>query len=152
MRFRTARESDLPAIVSLLADDPLGAQREAYTDPLPLAYRNAFFAMRRQSGNSIIVAVKEGVVVGCMQLTLIEGLSRLGTKRAQIEAVRVDRAHRGDKVGEKLIEYAIGIARRRGCALVQLTTDRTRRDAHRFYERLGFVPSHIGMKLNLDQT
>lgn len=152
MRFRTARESDLPAIVSLLADDPLGTQREAFTDPLPPAYRRAFFAVRRQSGNSIIVAVKEGRVVGCMQLTLIEGLSRLGTKRAQIEAVRVDRAHRGDGVGEKLIEHAIGIARRRGCSLVQLTTDRTRRDAHRFYKRLGFVPSHIGMKLNLDQT
>ena len=105
--------------------------------------------MRRQGNNDIVLAVDDGEVVGCLQLTLIAGLSRLGMKRAQIEGVRVSRRHRGKGVGEKLLNHAIEMARHEGCGLVQLTTDKTRPDAHRFYEALGFVHSHAGMKLTL---
>ncbi len=149
MEFRKATETDLPAIVAMLADDELGATRERCEDPLPREYLDAFEAMRGQEGNDVIVAVDDGAVVGCLQLTLIAGLSRLGMKRAQIEGVRMDRRYRGKGVGEKLVAHAIALATRNGCGLVQLTTDRARPDAHRFYEMLGFVPSHVGMKLSL---
>lgn len=149
MEFRKATEADLPAIVAMLADDELGAARERNEDPLPKAYRVAFEIMRRQGDNDILLAVDGGAVVGCLQFTLIAGLSRLGMTRAQIEGVRVDRRHRGKGVGEKLLNYAIELARREGCGLVQLTTDKTRPEAHRFYEALGFVHSHAGMKLTL---
>ncbi len=149
MEFRKATRSDLPAIVAMLADDELGATRERYEDPLPREYLDAFEAMGRREGNDIILAVDDGVVVGCLQLTLISGLSRLGMTRAQIEGVRVNRRHRGKGIGEKLVNHAVALARRNGCGLVQLTTDNARPDTHRFYEALGFVPSHVGMKLNL---
>ena len=149
MEFRTATTEDLPAIVRLLADDDLGRGRELYDDPLPREYRDAFAAMASQSGNEMIVAIEGNEVVGCLQLILITGLSRRGMLRAQIEAVRVVRGRRGSGIGEALLRHAIDLARLRGCGLVQLTTDRSRRDAHRFYERLGFVASHVGMKLTL---
>lgn len=144
--FRTARESDLGAIVRLLADDPLGASREQASDPLPAAYRTAFAAMEAQPGNDLLLATLQGEIVGCLQLTIIPGLSRLGASRGQIEGVRVASTHRGAGIGEALVREAVARAERAGCALVQLTTDVTRTDAQRFYERLGFVPSHIGMK------
>lgn len=149
MEFRDAVPGDLPAVVKLLADDALGSTRERDEDPLPQVYRDAFAAMERQGGNSPIVAVEDGAVVGCLQLTLIAGLSRLGMTRAQIEAVRVDRRHRSRGLGEALFRHAIDRARAEGCGLVQLTTDRSRGDAQRFYERLGFEASHLGMKLDL---
>ena len=149
MEFRAATDHDLPAIVRMLADDALGATREQYEDPLPGPYLNAFAAMQAQGGNDMIVAVDDGKVVGCIQLTLIPGLSRLGMTRAQIEGVRVDSTWRGKGLGEKLFRHAIELARAKGCGLVQLTTDATRPDAKRFYERLGFEASHIGMKLSL---
>ena len=149
MEIRPASTDDLPAIVRLLADDPLGAQREGASDPLPSAYGNALEAIAAQAGNQILVAVEAGAIIGCLQLILIPGLSRLGMSRAQIEGVRVDRKHRGRSVGEALIRHAIAIARQNGCGLVQLTSDKTRQEAHRFYERLGFVASHEGMKLAL---
>lgn len=151
MEFRSATKADLPTIVRMLADDELGATRESYAEPLPQAYTDAFAAMRRQGGNDIIVAVEAGVVVGCLQLTLIPGLSRLGMICAQIEGVRVARSHRDRGLGEALFRFAISRAREMGCGLVQLTTDRARPDAHRFYERLGFVASHVGMKLDLSK-
>ena len=126
MEFRKATGADLPAIVAMLADDELGATRERYEDPLPKAYVDAFVAMRRQGDNDIILAVDGGEIVGCLQLTLIAGLSRLGMTREQIEGVRVDRRHRGKGVGEILLNRAIELARREGCGLVQLTTDETR--------------------------
>jgi len=144
--FRTARESDLGAIVRLLADDPLGASREQAGDPLPAAYRTAFAAMQAQPGNELLLATRQDEIVGCLQLTIIAGLSRLGAARGQIEGVRVASTHRGAGIGEALVREAVARAERAGCALVQLTTDVTRADAQRFYERLGFVPSHIGMK------
>lgn len=147
--IRTATEADLPGIVRLLADDDLGRGRERYADPLPQAYVDGFRAMQRQGGNDLLVAEDAGQIVGCLQLTIIPGVSRLGATRAQIEAVRVDRSQRGRKLGEAMIRHAIDRARAAGCSLVQLTTDKARADAHRFYERLGFKATHEGMKLAL---
>jgi GNAT superfamily N-acetyltransferase len=149
MEFRNATLEDLPAIVALLADDDLGRGREHRGGPLPPEYPAAFAAMADQPGNRMIVAVEDGMVVGCLQLTRIAGLSRRGALRAQIEAVRVARGRRGTGIGDALMRHAVDLARREGCKLVQLTTDRARGDAHRFYERLGFVASHLGMKLEL---
>jgi ribosomal protein S18 acetylase RimI-like enzyme len=147
--IRIATEADLPGIVRLLADDDLGRGRERYADPLPQAYVDGFRAMQRQGGNDFLVAEVAGAIVGCLQITIIPGVSRMGAMRAQIESVRVDRSQRGRKLGEALIQLAIDRARAAGCSLVQLTTDKTRADAHRFYERLGFKATHEGMKLAL---
>ncbi len=155
MEIRSATHGDLAEIVRLLADDPLGAQRERFEDPLPPAYGSAFDAIAHQHGNQVLVAIaadpKSGDrVVGCLQLTFIPGLARQGMTRAQIEGVRVDAGRRGEGIGEALFHAAIDLARTAGCGLVQLTTDKSRPDAHRFYRRLGFVVSHEGMKLPLD--
>lgn len=150
LKIRPAARDDVPAIVRLLAEDVLGAGRERNEDPLPEAYWRAFDEMAAQGGNEILVAEHQGEIVGCLQLTIIPGLSRLGAKRAQIEAVRVAASVRGEGLGERLFRHAIEEARGRDCRLVQLTTDQSRPDAHRFYERLGFVASHVGMKLSLD--
>ena len=149
MEFRKANQNDLHSIVRLLADDELGSQRERFEDPLPAAYYEAFNAIESQVGNQIILAVDDQKVIGCLQLTIIPGLSRLGMKRAQIEGVRVDRNYRGKRIGEKLLEEAITIAKSKKCGMVQLTTDKQRSDAHRFYDKLGFTASHEGMKLIL---
>jgi len=146
MEFRKAYEEDVGAIVQLLADDELGSKREHFTDPLPTVYYDAFQAMEAQSGNEIILAVDGNNILGCLQLTIIPGLARQGMKRAQIEGVRVAKHARGKGVGEKLFEKAIVIAKEEQCGLVQLTTDKQRGDAHRFYEKLGFEASHEGMK------
>jgi ribosomal protein S18 acetylase RimI-like enzyme len=148
---RVATDDDLPTVVRMLADDPLGMGREEFADPLPVAYRQAFAAMRAQGGNDLLVAVEDTTVVGCLQLTIIPGISRLGASRAQIEGVRVAASHRGRGMGELLVRDAIDRARRAGCTLVQLTTDTTRTDAQRFYERLGFEATHVGMKLRLEK-
>jgi len=147
--IRRASAADLPAIVRLLADDPLGRTRERDEDPLPSAYLDAFAEIEAQEGNQVLVAVAQADVIGCLQLTIIPGLARLGARRAQIEGVRVAASRRGEKIGERLFEEAIARAHAAGCSLVQLTTDASRPDAHRFYERLGFTASHVGMKLAL---
>jgi ribosomal protein S18 acetylase RimI-like enzyme len=149
LTIRRATKADLPAIVRMLADDPLGRTRERFEEPLPEPYLAAFRAIEAQGGNSVLVAESGGRLVGCLQLTLIPGLTRLGMTRAQIEGVRVASTERGRRIGETLVEHAIAEARAAGCGLVQLTTDASRPDAHRFYERLGFTASHIGMKLAL---
>ena len=146
--IRSARRDDVPAIIALLADDPLGRTREDTGDPD--TYLRAFDEMAAQGGNIALVAERAGAVIGCLQLTVIPGLSRRGMKCGQIEGVRVSAACRGLRVGERLIRHAIDIARAEGCGLVQLTSDVSRPDAHRFYERLGFVASHAGFKLTLD--
>lgn len=145
--IREARRDDVSAIVALLADDPLGRRREAPGDP---AYAQAFDAIAAQPGNRLLVAERGGVVIGCLQLTIIPGLSRRGMTRGQIEAVRVATAARGGGVGKLLVRQAIALAREAGCGLVQLTSDTSRGDAHRFYERLGFTASHAGLKLALE--
>jgi ribosomal protein S18 acetylase RimI-like enzyme len=147
--IRPAGEADLPAILAMLADDALGAARERATDPLPPEYGAAFADIERQSGNMVLVAERDGAVVGCLQLTLIPNLSLIGTARAQIEGVRVASHARGQRIGEKFMRDAIARARAAGAGVVQLTTDRSRIDAQRFYERLGFSGSHVGMKLKL---
>jgi len=148
--IRPATRADLPAIVALLADDALGAVREDASDPLPQAYWHAFAEIAAQPGNHLLVAERAGAVVGCLQLTLIPGLSRRGMKRGLVEAVRVSAACRGLEIGEALMRHAIEMSRTAGCGLVQLTSDNARPDAHRFYERLGFIASHAGFKLTLE--
>ena len=148
MIIREAVEADIAAIAHLLADDGLGRGREAPGDPV---YARAFEAMSAQPGNVYLVAEAAedclgGMLVGCLQFTVIHGLSRKGASRAQIEGVRVHADHRGRGIGEALFEAAFARAAAAGCNLVQLTTDRSRTDALRFYERLGFESSHWGMK------
>lgn len=148
LSFRLAAREDIPAIVALLADDGLGRGRENQAELLP--YEAAFDAMSQQPGNEYVLAIREdGGIVGCLQYTLIAGLSRGGSTRAQIEGVRVSSAARGEGIGEKLFRHAIARARTDGATLVQLTSDLQRSDAIRFYERLGFTHSHAGMKLPL---
>ncbi len=149
MRFRDAQREDLDAIVALLADDELGRVRENLETPLPQVYLTAFDELTAQAGNRLIVAVEDDEIIGCLQLTFTAGIARQGLKRATIEGVRVSRDVRGSGIGQKLFEYAIEEARRGGCGMVQLTTDKVRPDTHRFYEALGFEPSHVGMKLML---
>ena len=139
----------MPAIVRLLADDVLGAQRERVEDPIAPVYLQAFDEMAGQANNALLVAVLGEEVIGCLQLTILTGLSRQGMRRALIEAVRVSSRHRGKRVGEQLVLDAIARARAAGCGLVQLTSDISRTDAQRFYERLGFKTTHVGMKLSL---
>jgi GNAT superfamily N-acetyltransferase len=150
VRVRRAERADVPAIVHLLADDHLGATREIISDPVAQVYWDAFDALAAQPRTELLVADMDGEVVGCLQLDIFHGLSRRGMTRGQIEGVRVSAKHRGHRIGEQIVRAAIERARDRGCRAVQLTSDRTRVDAHRFYERLGFVTSHVGMKLTLD--
>lgn len=148
--LRAARRDDVPAIVALLAADQLGATRDGVRDDSDLAaYRTAFEAIDADPAHVLAVAETGGQIVGTMQLSFLPGLARRGALRAQIEAVRVAAGTRGSGLGAAMMAWAIDEARRRGCALVQLTTDKSRLDAHRFYQRLGFVPSHEGMKLAL---
>jgi GNAT superfamily N-acetyltransferase len=146
MEIRRARAEDVEQIVGMLADDPLGATRERPGDPRYLA---AFAELDADPRQLLAVAEDGDEVVGTLQLTFIPGLSRVGATRALIEAVRVRSDQRGAGLGQRLIEWAIEQARLRGCVLVQLTTDASRTEAHRFYQRLGFEASHVGMKLYL---
>ncbi|MDG9718590.1 GNAT family N-acetyltransferase [Streptomyces sp. DH24] len=145
--IRAAVADDVPAIVALLADDPLGAQRESPDDLTP--YLAALERLANDPNQHLVVAVRDDRVVGTLQLTVIPGLSRRGATRSIIEAVRIHADERGSGLGTQLIEWAIEESRRQGCQLVQLTSDSTRKDAHRFYERLGFTASHVGFKLPL---
>lgn len=149
IQFRPASISDLPAILALLADDVLGRRREALGPPLDPRYAQAFHAIDGDPNQLLAVAEQGGEVVGCLQLTFIPGLSRVGAWRGQIESVRVASRLRGSGLGRAFLEWAIETCRQRGCALVQLTTDKRRADAHRFYQSLGFVASHEGLKLDL---
>lgn len=147
IRFRPATEQDVPEIVALLADDSLGAARERQDSAEYLA---AFRRMQAEGSNHLIVGVEAGgSVVATYQITFISGLSLRAARRAQVESVRVASALRGKGIGAALMADAEARARATGCSLIQLTTNRTRTDAHRFYERLGFTPSHIGYKREL---
>ena len=144
--FRDARRAEVPQIVALLADDVLGAGREAEVDD---AYWAAFDDIAADPRNRLIVAEADGQLAGTLQLTLLPGLSRHGTLRAQIEGVRIAAPWRGQGLGRTMIEWAVGAARQSGCGLVQLTSDKRRPGAIRFYQSLGFEPSHEGFKLPL---
>ncbi|MFC4464779.1 GNAT family N-acetyltransferase [Streptomyces xiangluensis] len=147
LEIRPAVADDVPVIVAMLADDPLGAQRESPDDLSP--YLAALDRLNGDPNQHLVVAVRGGRVVGTLQLTIITGLSRKGATRSIIEGVRVHADERGSGLGSQLIEWAVDQSRCEGCQLVQLTSDATRIDAHRFYERLGFTASHVGFKLPL---
>ncbi|MCQ9131092.1 MULTISPECIES: GNAT family N-acetyltransferase [Streptomyces] len=147
LEIRAAVAEDVPAIVAMLADDALGAQRESPDDLGP--YLAALERLTADPNQRLVVAVREGRVVGTLQLTIVPGLSRRGATRSIVEGVRVHADERGSGLGTRFIEWAIEESRQAGCQLVQLTSDNTRTDAHRFYERLGFVASHVGFKLQL---
>jgi GNAT superfamily N-acetyltransferase len=148
LEIRPATRDDVPAIVAMLADDPLGAAREDLGDPQ--TYDAAYDRVVADAGQHLVVAERDGSVVGTLQLTVIPGLSRRGATRSVIEGVRVSRDERGTGLGTELVTWAVEESRRLGCTLVQLTSDASRTDARRFYERLGFVASHVGFKLALD--
>jgi GNAT superfamily N-acetyltransferase len=147
--FRRATRADVPDIVRMLADDMLGSGREQYVLPLPESYYAAFAAIDADPHNELIVAELDSQVVGVLQLTYIPYLTYQGSWRALIEGVRVDTSLRASGIGRKLLTWAIERAHSKGCHLVQLTSDKARSEAIRFYESLGFVASHEGMKLHL---
>jgi GNAT superfamily N-acetyltransferase len=148
--LRRARAADVPAIVGLLADDTLGAGRDGVRTAADLeVYQRAFGLIDSDPAHLLVVAEAGGAVAGTMQLSFLPGLARRGALRAQIEAVRVAAGWRGRGLGSAMLGWAIDEARRRGCGLVQLTTDKSRGDARRFYAELGFVASHEGLKLAL---
>jgi GNAT superfamily N-acetyltransferase len=148
--LRRAKADDVPSIVDLLAADQLGVTRDGVRTAGDLvAYLRAFCIIDQDPAHILAVAESGRDIVATMQLSFIPGLARRGALRAQIEAVRVHDAYRGQGLGAAMFAWAIDEARQRGCALVQLTTDKSRTGAHRFYERLGFVASHEGMKLPL---
>jgi L-amino acid N-acyltransferase YncA len=142
--IRPARADDVPAIVAMLADDVLGASRETPDDLAP--YEEAFERIAADPGQHLVVAEQDGRVVATLQLTVQPGLSRRGATRSIVEGVRVASSARGSGLGTQLLEWAVEESRRLGCTLVQLTSDATRLDAHRFYEQLGFEKSHVGFK------
>lgn len=153
LTFREAAHEDLGAIVHMLADDALGQDREQPGDPVSAAsYQAAFNAIAADPNNELLVACRGDVVVGTLQLTFTPSLSYQGSWRATIESVRTAAALRGQGIGSALVQWAIERAHRRGCRIVQLSTHKSRRDAQRFYERLGFYASHEGMKLHLAEA
>ena len=149
LRVRRAVESDLEALVDMLADDDLGRTRELPARPLARVYRDALAEIALDPHAELVVLQRGDEVVGTLQLNFLRGLGLQGARRAQIEAVRIKSSLRGRRLGEFLIRWAIDRARAEGCHVVQLTTHLARTDAHRFYERLGFRTTHAGMKLAL---
>jgi ribosomal protein S18 acetylase RimI-like enzyme len=146
--IRRARRDDVTSIVKMLADDALGGPRERIADPLPASYFAAFDRVAADPNITLVVAEGEGgAVIGCLQLCVLPGLSSQGTSRGLIEDVRVDSRLRGMRIGEQLVQWAVTEARSRGCKLIELLTNNSRVDAQRFYERLGFARSHVGMTL-----
>jgi GNAT superfamily N-acetyltransferase len=149
MIFRKAVKEDLSTIIEMLANDFLGATREKFELPLPQSYYDFFDLINSDVNQELTVAETDGEVIGTMQLTFLPNLNYGGSMRLLIESVRVKDSITGKGIGTKMMEYAIGRAKERNCRIVQLTTDKRRKDAHRFYEKLGFIASHEGMKLHL---
>ena len=150
MIFRKATENDLSKIVEMLADDALGKQRENFQDPLPPAYHDAFSKINQDENQELIVVEEEDEIIGTLQLSFIQYLTYCGGIRAQIEAVRIRKDKRGSGIGKRMFEWAIARAKERNAHVLQLTTDKKRPDAFAFYEKLGFISSHEGMKLHFD--
>lgn len=147
--FRLATREDLPSIVRMLADDDLGSQRERFEDPLPESYYSAFEQIDIDPNHELIVAERNGEVIGTLHLMFLPSVSFQGGLRAQVESVRVDKRFQSQGIGSEMMKWSMARAKQRGAHVVQLTTHKTRVDAHRFYERLGFKGSHLGMKLSL---
>jgi len=144
--FRIANDADLGAIVALLADDAIARARSGYAEAATPEVRAAFASIQQDPDDEIWVGERDGQVVATLQLTILSGLSRNGMRRALVEAIRVSAGMRGQGIGERLMQVAMDRARERGCGIIQLTSDLRRTDAHRFYARLGFEASHVGMK------
>jgi len=149
VKFRVAKRDDLPSIVRLLADDDLGSQREHYEDPLLESYYTAFEQIDNDINHELIVAELDEAVIGTLHLIYIPSISFQGGLRAQVESVRVDKPYQGQGIGSDMMKWTIERAKVRGAHVVQLTTHKSRENAHRFYERLGFKGTHLGMKLSL---
>jgi ribosomal protein S18 acetylase RimI-like enzyme len=148
VKIRPARSNDVAAIVAMLADDSLGRGRERIEDPLPRCYLQAFEELERDPNIQLVVAQGEGdKVIGCLQLCILPGLSSQGASRGLIEDVRVASHYRSRGIGEQLVQWAVAEARSKGCKLLELLTHNTRVDAQRFYKRLGFAASHVGMTI-----
>jgi GNAT superfamily N-acetyltransferase len=147
--FRRATEADVPAIIRLLADDMLGSSRETTGVESLRQYLDAFRVVDADANQFLLVVDDGSGIVGTLQLTFIAGLARGGLKRGLVEAVRVASDRRGEKIGEAMFAWVLEKCRRESCGIVQLTTDKSRTDAHRFYDRLGFEPSHVGYKMML---
>ena len=147
--FRLAKRADLPALVRMLANDELGSRRERSEDPLPESYDAAFEQITHDPNHELIVAESNGEVLGTLHLMFLPSISFQGGLRAQVESVRVDKRYQGRGIGSEMMKWTIERARGRGAHIVQLTTHQSRVDAHRFYERLGFAGTHLGMKLSL---
>ena len=145
--IRRARRDDIAAIVKMLADDDLSRARERLEEPLPASYGEAFARLAADRNIALVVAEEAGTVVGCLQLCILPGLSSQGASRGLIEDVRVASDRRSRGIGEQLVQWAVAEARTKGCKLVELLTHQTRVDAQRFYERLGFSRSHVGMTI-----
>ena len=148
--FRVAAYADVSSIIRLLADDELGSLREKFENPIPKSYYSAFELIDKDRNHELIVAELDGEVIGTLHLMFLPSLSFQGGLRAQIESVRVDTHHQNQGIGSEMMKWAIQRAEDRKAHIVQLTTHKSRADAHRFYERLGFKGTHLGMKLNLD--
>jgi GNAT superfamily N-acetyltransferase len=146
---RLAKREDLPSIIRMLSDDDLGSQRERFEDPLPETYYTAFEQINRDSNHELIVAELNGKVIGTLHVVFLPSLSFQGGLRAQIESVWVDASQRAQGFGSRMMKWTIARAKTRGAHVVQLTTHRSRDEAHLFYERLGFKGTHLGMKLSL---
>ena len=147
--FRLATRDDLPSIVRMLADDDLGSQREQYVDPLPESYYSAFEEIHSDPNHELIVAELDGELIGTLHLIFLPSISFQGRLRAQVESVRVDTRFQSKGIGSEMMKWTMERAAQRGAQVIQLTTHKSRVDAHRFYERLGFKGSHLGMKLSL---
>jgi ribosomal protein S18 acetylase RimI-like enzyme len=145
--IRRARLEDVGVIVAMLADDPLGSGRERIERPLPPSYFQAFEVIENDPNIQLVVAEQDGAVVGCLQLCILAGLSSQGASRALVEDVRVASHCRSRGIGEQMLQWAVAEARTKRCKLVELLTHNTRVNAQRFYKRLGFQPSHVGMTL-----
>jgi ribosomal protein S18 acetylase RimI-like enzyme len=149
LNFREARGDDLQSLVELLANDVLGNKREDASKPLQHSYIQAFEAIKRDPNNQLLIATSENKLVGMLQLTFIPYLTHKGSWRCLIEGVRVHENFRGQGCGELMFKHAIHVAKQKNCSMVQLTSDKQRPDAIRFYEKLGFTASHEGLKLSI---
>jgi len=149
LNFRAADSGDIAALVLMLADDKLGAQREDASQPLNPAYHRAFDVITKDANNELVIAEYDANIVGMLQLTFIPYLSHIGSWRCLVEGVRIHKSYRGRGLGERLLQWAIDRAMEKGCRIIQLTSDKQRPDAIRFYRNLGFEASHEGFKLRL---
>lgn len=150
IKIREAVINDLPYIIKLMADDTLGRERENYTTPLNQCYIDAFNHIRDDKNSILLVSCDKEKAIGCLQITFTQYLSHKGSMRATIENVHVDESYRNLGIGTQLMKYALSLAKDKNCSIVQLTSNKTRKDAHRFYERLGFHATHEGMKLSFE--